>query len=412
MTYEDAVAQHRWDVPRALQHRRRRLRQASARQARDGVRALRRPSRGRLLGRAAGSRAQAAHALAAAGVGRGDRVAVVLPPSPETAAIFFGTWKLGALLLSMSVLYGDDGIRHRLNDSGARVLVTNAANAARFAGMHENVLVLDDGAARRPPDRARDPRHGRRRPRPALLHVGHDRPGEGHRARAPLPARARRVRLLPRRAGRRALPRHGRVGVGGGHRAAARAVAHGRGAVRLPARGRLRPAQAARLPQPPRGRQRLHDADCDALDDGDRRRRHALPAALPHRLQRRRAAQPRGDPLVPRAVRRDGARLLRDDRVLPDGRELPVHGGARGLDGQAVPGLGDGGPRRGRAAGRRPASAASCACAHGRTRTTRSATGIAPRTPSASSAASGSTPATPPRATRTATSGTRAAPTT
>ena len=29
--------------------------------------------------------------------------------------------------------------------------------------------------------------------------------------------------LLPRGAGRRALPRHGRVGVGGGHRAAARA---------------------------------------------------------------------------------------------------------------------------------------------------------------------------------------------
>src|SRR5215213_320457 len=88
--------------------------------------------------------AQAAHALAAAGVERGDRVAVVLPPTPETAAIFFGTWKLGALLLSMSVLYGDDGIRHRLQDSGAKVLVTDAANAPRFAG-HPNVLILDDG---------------------------------------------------------------------------------------------------------------------------------------------------------------------------------------------------------------------------------------------------------------------------
>src|SRR3712207_4430322 len=87
--------------------------------------------------------AQAAHALAAAGVGRGDRVAVVLPPTPETAAIFFGTWKLGALLLSMSVLYGDDGIRHRLEDSGAAVLVTDRANADRFS--HPNLLVLDDG---------------------------------------------------------------------------------------------------------------------------------------------------------------------------------------------------------------------------------------------------------------------------
>ena len=75
---------------------------------------------------------QAAHTLAARGVSRGDRVAVVLPPTPETAAIFFGVWKLGAILLSMSVLYGDDGIEHRLSDSQARVLVTDAENAPRF----------------------------------------------------------------------------------------------------------------------------------------------------------------------------------------------------------------------------------------------------------------------------------------
>jgi acetyl-CoA synthetase len=85
---------------------------------------------------------QAANLLAAHGVGRGDRVAVVLPPTPETAAIFFGTWKLAALLLSMSVLYGDDGIRHRLGDSEPAVLVTDAANAPRFASMKVPVLEL------------------------------------------------------------------------------------------------------------------------------------------------------------------------------------------------------------------------------------------------------------------------------
>jgi len=82
---------------------------------------------------------QAANLLASHGVERGDRVAVVLPPTPETAAIFFGTWKLGAILLSMSVLYGDDGIRHRLGDSQPRLLITDAANAERF----DDPLVLD-----------------------------------------------------------------------------------------------------------------------------------------------------------------------------------------------------------------------------------------------------------------------------
>jgi non-ribosomal peptide synthetase component F len=60
---------------------------------------------------------RAANLLAGHGVEPGDRVAVVLPPTPETAAIFFATWKLGAILLSMSVLYGDEGIAHRLSDS-------------------------------------------------------------------------------------------------------------------------------------------------------------------------------------------------------------------------------------------------------------------------------------------------------
>ena len=85
---------------------------------------------------------QAAHTLAAQGVTRGDRVAVVLPPTPETAALFFGVWKLGAILLSMSVLYGDEAIAHRLSDSDPRLLVTDSENASRF----ERPFVLDQGA--------------------------------------------------------------------------------------------------------------------------------------------------------------------------------------------------------------------------------------------------------------------------
>jgi acetyl-CoA synthetase len=96
---------------------------------------------------------QAAHLLAAHGVERGHRVAVVLPPTPETAAIFFGTWKLGAILLSMSVLYGDDAIAHRLSDSQPTVLVTDAANVSRFPGARVPVLELTpDSLAAQPTD--------------------------------------------------------------------------------------------------------------------------------------------------------------------------------------------------------------------------------------------------------------------
>src|ERR671932_1390771 len=90
-----------------------------------------------------------ANALEAHGVERGDRVATLLPSLPETAAVFLGTYKRGAILLSMSVLYGDEGIEHRLSDSGARVVVTDAANRHRIPdGLAEIVFVLDEGLER------------------------------------------------------------------------------------------------------------------------------------------------------------------------------------------------------------------------------------------------------------------------
>ena len=190
-------------------------------------------------------------------------------------------------------------------------------------------------------------------------------------------------------------------------------VAPGRRAVRVPARGRLRPAQAARLPQPPRGDERVHDTDGDARDDGrGRSAGEKYPQKLPPRLLGRRAAQPRGDPVVPRGVRDHRPRLLRADRVLPALRELPVHGGPRGLDGKADARLGGGDPRRGRAArgarrqGRdlppRPLEPSLSARLLAKRRGGR-------RRPSA---ATGSTRRTPRPRTRTATTGTRAAPTT
>ncbi len=131
-SYEEACASHRWEVPPRYniaadvcdRHGRDKL--AMVWESFDG--SVRELEWGELQDLAN----QAAHTLAARGVKTGDRVAVVLPPTPEAAAIFFGVWKLGAILLSMSVLYGDDGIQHRLADSEAGLLVTDPANALRF----------------------------------------------------------------------------------------------------------------------------------------------------------------------------------------------------------------------------------------------------------------------------------------
>jgi acetyl-CoA synthetase len=142
-SYEEACAQHRWQVPERYNiaqdvcDKHPREQPAMVWERHDGAR------RELTWGELQDLANQAAHVLRTHGVQRGDRVAVVLPPTPETAAIFLGTWKLGAILLSMSVLYGDEGIRHRLGDAEPTVLVTDRANAARFE--HPHVLVLDEG---------------------------------------------------------------------------------------------------------------------------------------------------------------------------------------------------------------------------------------------------------------------------
>ena len=88
---------------------------------------------------------QIANVLVANGVKPGDRVAMLLTATPETAAAFFATWKVGAILLSMSVLYGDEGIKHRLTDSQSSVLITDRDHVGRVPdGLVETVLVLDD----------------------------------------------------------------------------------------------------------------------------------------------------------------------------------------------------------------------------------------------------------------------------
>jgi acetyl-CoA synthetase len=152
-SYEEACEQHRWDVPARYNiaadvcDKHDPDAPAMLWERYDG--ATRELKWGELQSLAN----RAAHVLRDHGVGRGDRVAVVLPPTAETAAIFFGTWKLGAILLSMSVLYGDDGIRHRLGDAEPRVLVTDAANAGRFdASLVDEVLILDEELLAGAPD--------------------------------------------------------------------------------------------------------------------------------------------------------------------------------------------------------------------------------------------------------------------
>ena len=92
-----------------------------------------------------------ANALAANGVARGDRVAILLPQGPEVAAIHIAIYKVGAIALPLATLFGPDAISYRLENADARALISNAQGLAKVAafrdGLPELKLVLSlDGA--------------------------------------------------------------------------------------------------------------------------------------------------------------------------------------------------------------------------------------------------------------------------
>ena len=64
-----------------------------------------------------------ATALAGLGVGKGDRVAIVLPNCPQNVITFFAALRLGAVVVQHNPLYTENELRHQLADCGAKVVV-------------------------------------------------------------------------------------------------------------------------------------------------------------------------------------------------------------------------------------------------------------------------------------------------
>ena len=64
-----------------------------------------------------------AAALAAKGVKKGDRVALIMPNVPQAIICRWGAWKIGAILVHMNPMYTEAEMEHALNDCGAETVV-------------------------------------------------------------------------------------------------------------------------------------------------------------------------------------------------------------------------------------------------------------------------------------------------
>lgn len=77
--------------------------------------------------------ARAANVFAAQGIRPGDVIAGLLPRNVELVATVLGAWRLGAVYQPLFTAFGPKAIEHRLNTSGAKLVVTNSAQRPKLA---------------------------------------------------------------------------------------------------------------------------------------------------------------------------------------------------------------------------------------------------------------------------------------
>ena len=72
------------------------------------------------------------NALAALGVKRGDRVALLLPQRPESAIAYMAVFQMGAVALPLSHLFGPDALEYRMEHAGASIAIVEPTTIANL----------------------------------------------------------------------------------------------------------------------------------------------------------------------------------------------------------------------------------------------------------------------------------------
>ncbi|MHB1124035.1 MAG: AMP-binding protein, partial [Ramlibacter sp.] len=82
------------------------------------------------------------HALAALGVRRGDRVAIVMPQRFETAIAYIAVFQMGAVAMPLSMLFGPDALEYRLRNSEAAVAICDESSIANMLAIRDQCPAL------------------------------------------------------------------------------------------------------------------------------------------------------------------------------------------------------------------------------------------------------------------------------
>jgi acetyl-CoA synthetase len=82
------------------------------------------------------------NALAALGVKRGDRVAIILPQRPETAIAYIAVFQMGAIALPLSHLFGPDALEYRMEHAEASIALVEPTTIANLWAIKDRLTHL------------------------------------------------------------------------------------------------------------------------------------------------------------------------------------------------------------------------------------------------------------------------------
>ena len=82
------------------------------------------------------------NALAALGVKRGERVAIILPQRPETAIAYIAVFQLGAVALPLSHLFGPDALEYRMEHAEASIAIVEPTTIANLWKIRDRLTHL------------------------------------------------------------------------------------------------------------------------------------------------------------------------------------------------------------------------------------------------------------------------------
>jgi len=82
------------------------------------------------------------NSLQSAGIGRGDRIALILPQRPETIVAHLACHQLGAVAVPLSFLFGPEALEYRLQNSAAKIAFVDPQSLPNLQPIRERCPAL------------------------------------------------------------------------------------------------------------------------------------------------------------------------------------------------------------------------------------------------------------------------------